>query len=93
MSEKVSEYTKFRASLVEGRYQAQVQCPVCESWVLTTNLELHKDDEGNLVAEAVDVICMKQTVPACGFELGDIRLVGWQHSAPVNWRKDTSDAD
>jgi len=87
----VLECTNFRASLVNARYQAQVKCPACDSWVLTNNLECHREVEGKnrvLVAEAVDVICKKQTVPPCGYELGHIRIIGWQHSAPVDWRKE-----
>ena len=87
----VMECTLFRASLVNGRYQAQIKCPACDSWVLTDNLECHRDGKGEnpvLVAEAVNVICKKQSVPPCGYELGHIRIIGWQHSAPVDWRKE-----
>lgn len=81
----------FRASLVGGRYQAQVKCPECGGWVLTDNLEVHREGEGedsHIVAEAFDVICKKQSVPPCGYELGDIVINGWLHSAPVTWREE-----
>ena len=85
MSE-ITNHTNFRATLIEGRYQAQVVCPKCDSWVITKNLLLHKDDDGNLVAEAANVICMKMTVPPCGFEMGNIRIIGWAYKTLCDWR-------
>ena len=84
----------FRPSLVGGRYQAQVKCPECGGWVLTDNLEVHREGEGedsHIVAEAFDVICKKQSVPPCGYELGHIVINGWLHSAPIKWREETEE--
>lgn len=87
---EVTEITDFRAALVHKVYQAQLKCPGCDAWIITDNLEVWrggKDDNYRMFAEATNVICKSQVVPLCGHELGTVRFVGWQHSAPVKWRE------
>lgn len=77
------EKSQYRAAMVEKRYQAQIMCPACNNWVLTQNLEVFKDKDGNRVADAVDVICAQS---GCGNLIGTVVLKDWPYSAPVKWR-------
>lgn len=95
--ESVTDIHNFRPTLVNNKYQAQLKCPGCDAWVITKNLRAFKEITGQgedavstLYAEAFDVICENKSVP-CGCEIGDIRLVGWRHSAPIDWRQDACD--
>ena len=82
------QITDYRAALIDKVYQAQIKCPKCGGWILTSNLEVFKDDAGKLCAEATDVICAHTdaTKGPCGHELGTAEIVGWPYSAPVKWR-------
>ena len=75
----------FRPCLIGNRYQAQIMCPGCKGWVMTKNLRAYKENE-ILFAEAFGLVCEKKGGEPCGHEFGDIRLVGWSHSAPIDWR-------
>ena len=78
------ELSLYRAAMVEKRYQAQMKCRACGSWVLTKNLEVYKDKDGVRVADAENVIC-EQT--GCGENMGHVVFKDWPYSAPVKWRK------
>lgn len=86
--------TVYREVMVGGRYQAQFKCPGCGGWVLTDNLEVHREQSGtgkNLsfekVAVAADVFCTSKTAgkPPCGEDIGDVIFRNWKYSTPVKW--------
>jgi hypothetical protein len=81
---KTLEPIGYRAAMVEKMYQAQVMCPGCNNWVLTTNLEVFKDEDGKRAAEATDVTC---TNSGCGALIGTVLFKDWPYSAPVKWRE------
>ncbi len=94
----MKDITDFRPVLSGGFYQAQIKCPECGGWVMTSNLEVHKtrepgDDSPDVLhAEAADVVCNAKPaggVP-CGEDIGNISLIGWKHRAPVKWREEVS---
>ena len=83
------EILDYREVMEARRWQAQFKCPSCGNWILTSNLEVYKDDDGNKVAEAVDTMCKTKTsgqMP-CGEQLGTVTFPNWKYSTPVVWKK------
>ena len=89
MSDEFTEITDYRPCLVERMYQVQFKCPGCNAWIMTENLEVWRDEDFKMVAEAKYMICKSQAVPLCGREIGTVRFPGWRHSAPVKWRDES----
>ncbi len=88
------ELNNYREVMVSGRYQVQFICPGCSGWILTDNLEVHREQSGEgedatfeKVAVAADVICTSKTAgkPPCGEEIGDVIFRHWKYSTPVKW--------
>lgn len=88
------EATDYREVMVAGRYQAQFKCPGCGGWILTENLEVHREQHGKgenatftKVAVAADVICTAKSAgqPPCGEEIGTVTFPNWKYSTPVKW--------
>lgn len=78
------EFKLYRAAMVEKRYQAQIRCPACSGWILTTDLEAYKNEQGVRYADATDVQC-QQT--GCGETIENVTFKDWPYSAPVTFRR------